>query len=104
MFLLLAVVMAIGVIEATERSIERSKGEMTLAEFDNTKWGANMFAEYKGKNYPVAACDFDERLIALEGVTLGSDTPDWVRCENVKLATSLTDVKEVLSKFKGKAN
>lgn len=58
---------------------------MTFEEFDATVWGYGMKAEYKGRVYDVVACDFDERLIALEGITLGSDEPDWVRCENVTL-------------------
>lgn len=44
-----------------------------------------MFAMYKGEKYPIAACDFEEALVALSGVTLGTDEPNWVRCENIQL-------------------
>lgn len=58
---------------------------MTFDEFDNAQWRCGMVGEYKGEKYPIAACDFEERLIALKGLTLGSDEPTWVRCENVAL-------------------
>lgn len=58
---------------------------MTIQEFNNTGWHGNMFAIYKGKHYPIASCDFEEALIALDGVVAGSDDPSWVRCENVDL-------------------
>lgn len=60
---------------------------MTLDEFDNTQFAANMTAIYHGDNekHPIIACDFQERLVALEGVTLGSDEPNWVRCENITI-------------------
>lgn len=58
---------------------------MTQDEFLHTGWKAGMRATYKGEIYPVAACDFVEALIALDGVTLGTDEPTWVRCESVTL-------------------
>ena len=58
---------------------------MTTDEFKKTKWGGGMFAKYRGEKYPIAACDFGEELVALDGVTLGSDEPNWVRCENIEL-------------------
>ncbi len=58
---------------------------MTQQEFDATKWKCGMKATYKGETYPVASCDFEERLIGLDGVTLGTDEPTWVRCENVAI-------------------
>lgn len=58
---------------------------MNINEFGRTKWGPRMFGMYKGEKYPIAACDFEEALVALDGVTLGSDEPNWVRCENIEL-------------------
>ena len=58
---------------------------MTIDEFNNTRWGPNMFAIYHGEKYPIVACDFEEVLVALSGVTLGTDEPNWVRCENIML-------------------
>lgn len=59
---------------------------MTFDEFDSTNWQAGMFAIYKGEKYPIAQVDFEERLIGLSGLTLGTDEPTIVRCENVTLA------------------
>ena len=58
---------------------------MNIDEFNETNWGSGMFAMYNGEKYPVAACDFEEQLLALSGVTLGTDEPTWVRCENIEL-------------------
>lgn len=56
---------------------------MTTEEFDKTKFCFGMKAIYKGEEYAVASADFEERLFALDGVTLGADESTWVRCENV---------------------
>jgi len=60
---------------------------MTLDEFDTTQFTADMTAIYHGDNekHSIVACDFQERLVALEGVTLGSDEANWVRCENITI-------------------
>ena len=58
---------------------------MSIDEFNNTRWGMGMFATYKGDKYPIVACDFEEALVALSNVTLGTDEPNWVRCENIQL-------------------
>jgi len=58
---------------------------MTQQEFDTTKWKCGMKAVYKGEVYPVASCDFEERLVGLYGVALGTDDHTWVRCENVAI-------------------
>lgn len=58
---------------------------MSIEEFNSTKWGGGMFAMYHGEKYPIAACDFEEALVALSGVTLGTDELNWVRCENITL-------------------
>lgn len=60
---------------------------MNIDEFSRTKWKSGMLASYKGEIYPIVACDFDEALVALAGVTLGADEPNWVRCENVDICT-----------------
>lgn len=58
---------------------------MTLYDFKDTRWGPGMRAAYDGRVYPIAAVDFKESLVALSGVTLGDDSPTWVRCENIEL-------------------
>ena len=60
---------------------------MSIDEFNDTKWGSGMKAKYflDGEIYPIVACDFIESLVALSGVTLGTNEPNWVRCENIKL-------------------
>ena len=58
---------------------------MSINEFNNTRWGPKMFATYRGEKYPIAACDFEECLVALSGVSLGTHEPNWVRCENIML-------------------
>jgi hypothetical protein len=58
---------------------------MTTEEFDNTKWRGGMKIKYKGNEYKIYALDFDERLIAAKGVTMGTDEPNWLRCENCEL-------------------
>jgi hypothetical protein len=64
---------------------------MTLDQFDKTAWTCGMKAQYHGDNktYPVASCDFEERLIGLHHVVFGEpDKVTWVRCENVTLVDS----------------
>jgi len=58
-------------------------GNMSIDEFNRTKWGCGMFAMYNGEKYPIVSCDFNEAIVALSGVTLGSNEPVWVRCENI---------------------
>lgn len=58
---------------------------MTIDEFNNTGWAAGMKAKYKDEVYPISSCDFNEALVGLSGVTLGTDEPTWVRCENIDL-------------------
>ena len=58
---------------------------MTFEEFDSTKWRAGMIVIYKGKKYPIAWVDFDERLLGLEYLTLEDEYPVAVRCEGVTL-------------------
>lgn len=58
---------------------------MTIDEFNKTGWCCGMKAKYKGEIYPIASCDFEEKLVALPGVTLGTDEPNWIRCENIEI-------------------
>ena len=59
---------------------------MSIEEFKTTAWGPGMRATYKGETHPIAACDFEEQLIALTGyVSNDQDELCWVRCENVTL-------------------
>ena len=61
---------------------------MTIDEFNSTQWKPGMRGCYKGGLvYPIACCDFEEQLIGLDGLTLGSEEPTMVRCENVELVT-----------------
>lgn len=60
---------------------------MTLAEFNQQGWRPNMWAEYKGKVYAIASCDFEEQLVGLDGVIEYCDEITWVRCENINLIT-----------------
>jgi len=70
------------------RSKTHTGVEMTIDEFNKTAWHPNMFAIYHGRKHPISACDFEEALIALDGVVLGSDEPSWVRCENIELVAA----------------
>lgn len=58
---------------------------MTIDEFNSTPWAGGMKAIYKGRVHRIVACDFEEHLVALDGVTLGTDEPNWVRCENIQI-------------------
>ena len=67
---------------------------MTIQEFDSMGWGCGMTAEYHGKTYPIAGCDFEEKLVGITGVCI----PDngeiiWVRCENVSVHKSNVTVQ-----------
>jgi len=57
---------------------------MTIAEFNAMGWTPGMTADYQGKTYPIASCDFEEQLVGLQRV-LECESEDvvWVRCENV---------------------
>jgi hypothetical protein len=61
---------------------------MTIDEFNKTAWHPNMFAHYNGYIYPIVSCDFEEALVALDGVVQGTDEPSWVRCENIELTAA----------------
>ena len=62
---------------------------MTIQEFDSIGWGCGMTAEYHGKTYPIAACDFEEKLVGITGVCeLAESEITWVRCENVSVHKS----------------
>ena len=56
---------------------------MTKEEFNATGWTPGMTADYQGKTYPIASCDFEEQLIGLHRVLDGApEDIVWVRCEN----------------------
>lgn len=57
---------------------------MTIEEFDNTSFKAEMKAKYQGKEYDVVQVDFQEKLIGLENPVFPEETI-WVRCENCEL-------------------
>ncbi|GAB4059129.1 hypothetical protein [Uliginosibacterium sediminicola] len=64
----------------------KSETGMTHEQFDSINWKCGMSGTYKGNTYRIAQVDFEERLIGLDGLTLGADAPTMVRCENVTLA------------------
>lgn len=64
---------------------QRNTGGMTTDQFKTTSWMPRMAALYKGKRYQIASVCFDEALVALDGLTLGTDEPTWVRCESITL-------------------
>ena len=58
---------------------------MTIEEFNNTSFGANMEIAYKGNIYDMVSVDFEEALI---GYDMGDDSDNdvcWARCENVRI-------------------
>jgi len=63
---------------------------MTIEQFNSTRWTFGMKAKYSdGEIYPVASCDFGEKLVGLKGVVQSEpDEVSWVRCENVTLMPS----------------
>lgn len=64
---------------------------MTREEFAQTRFTANMKAEYKGHIYNVISVNFEEGLFGLFDSEIdfdGNDDLFWVRCESVKLVTS----------------
>ena len=60
---------------------------MTLEEFNNYKFGANMFVMYQGKDHYVISVDFEEALFGLVPSKEAIDPEywNWVRCENVTI-------------------
>ena len=66
---------------------------MTIDEFNQQGWRANMMAGYKGDAYPIVSVDFGEKLVQLSGVVGGCDHEEdsyaWVRCESIILLNVL---------------
>lgn len=58
---------------------------MTREEFNKARWVPGLIAKYKDGQYPIVAVDFEEALLAITGRTMGTEEPDWVRCENVTI-------------------
>lgn len=61
---------------------------MTLQEFNQTRWGAGMWALYRGQRLRIAQVDFEEALIGMVDERYDSDEDpllQWARCENVTL-------------------
>ncbi len=54
---------------------------MTIEEFNNTKWRANMKASYMYEIYKICSVNFQEYLICLDD----DESLIWARCENVEL-------------------
>jgi hypothetical protein len=64
---------------------------MTLQQFDNTRWGKGMYAQYRGERMLIVQVDFEEALIGmipekrLPYYERGLENTSWARCENVDL-------------------
>jgi hypothetical protein len=58
---------------------------MTLKEFNDSRFGANMFVMYQGENHYVISLDFEEALFGLvpDKKDYNPEEWRWVRCENV---------------------
>ena len=63
---------------------------MTLEEFNNHRFGANMFVMYQGKDHYVISVDFEEALFGLVPSKEAIDREywNWVRCENVTILSN----------------
>lgn len=79
---------------------------MTIQEFNQTEFTANMNAIYKNAEYQIASVDFEEKLIGLFLKIEGGDPEEisWVRCENVELVvldgtTSLLNIFSVSDRY-----
>ena len=57
---------------------------MTLTEFSNTRFSANMQCRYNNKVYDIISVDFIECLIAIDEYG-NEESLEWKRCENVDL-------------------
>jgi hypothetical protein len=60
---------------------------MNHKEFDEFRWGVNIYVEHKGIIKYVIAVDFEERLLALvfDRRYCPTEEWEWVRCENVEV-------------------
>ena len=73
---------------------------MTLEEFDNTKFHADMQCIYKSRTRDVVSVDFEEKLLALVNES-DPDLWDWVRCENIVLIVELAAPLPATTRRKG---
>jgi|GEM_PF-4985565 len=76
-------------VEVRQKPEPDAFGGLSVADFNNTRFGGKMQAVYRGTGltHAVASCDFDECLVGLKGVISNEpETVSWVRCENIKLA------------------
>jgi len=58
---------------------------MTLIQFEETAWKAEMTAKYLGKEYDVVSVNLKEAIVGLAEKQSDDDDPMWVRCENIEL-------------------
>jgi len=60
---------------------------MTLEEFNNHSFGANMFVMYKGDKFYVISVSFEEALFGIVSDKSDYDPDEWswVRCENITI-------------------
>ena len=54
---------------------------MTKQEFNDTVWGANMFAKINGDLYPITGVDFETESVEIKG-------EGWVKAHHINLASA----------------
>ena len=54
---------------------------MTIEEFNKIPFTGNMIAAHKGKTFPIASCDFEEKTI---GIIIGKILI-WISYKNIKI-------------------
>ena len=61
---------------------------MTLEEFYECRFGANMFVTYQGNIHYVISVNFEEALLGLVPDKSDYDPEEWswVRCENITIS------------------
>ncbi len=60
---------------------------MTIEEFNNKRFGGNMFCTHQGEKKFIMSVDFNEALLGLtnEQEDIPPEEWEWVRCENVTI-------------------
>ena len=60
---------------------------MTLEEFNNTRFGGNMFCIHQERKKFIMSVSFEEALLGLtnERADIPPEEWQWVRCENIEM-------------------
>ena len=71
----------------TSQSLTRRLLLMTLEQFDQQGWSADMKFIFKGQSYFIVGVDFEERVIGIVSIPTPDNRDDisWKRCENITL-------------------